>query len=176
MSNNLDLFKGIKAFAFDIDGVLSKQTITLDSDGELLRTMNIRDGYAIRWAIKVGFPVTIITGGYGDALVTRFSRIDVPSEDIHMKCHFKVPVFEEFLKRHNLKAEEVLYMGDDIPDYEVMKMVGVAAAPKDAAKEILEISNYISPINGGEGCGRDVIQKVLEANNLWMSDKRAFGW
>lgn len=164
----------IKAFAFDIDGVLSANTIPLFPDGEPMRMINIKDGYAIHQAVKKGFPIAIISGGKTNAVRVRFESLGV--KDIYLGSHFKTNDFSDFLKKHNLQPSDVLFMGDDIPDYEVMKTVGIAACPADAAPEIKEISSYVSVKKGGDGCGRDVIEQVLKAQNKWMCDKESFGW
>lgn len=164
----------IKAFAFDIDGVLSANTIPLFPDGEPMRMINIKDGYAIHQAIKKGFPIAIISGGKTNAVRVRFESLGV--KDIYLGSHFKTNDFSDFLNKHNLQSSDVLFMGDDIPDYEVMKTAGIAACPADAAPEIKEISSYVSVKKGGEGCGRDVIEQVLKAQNKWMCDKESFGW
>lgn len=170
---NYDL-KKIRLIVFDVDGVLSGSQITMDADGVPLRTVNIKDGYAIQLAIKMGIPVAIITGGNVEAVRKRFEGLG--SEDVYMGCAVKIKKYEELLSKYQLTDEEVLYMGDDIPDYEVMKRVGLPCCPADAATEIREISTYVSPYNGGAGCGRDVIEQVLKAKELWMSTAKAFGW
>ena len=167
-------FSKIKAFAFDIDGVLSCDTITLHPNGEPMRSVNTKDGYALQLAVKKGFPVAIITGAATNSLLIRFDMLGI--HDVYLKVKQKVPVFENFLKKYDLKAEDVLYMGDDIPDYEVMQVAGLAACPADAVPEIKNLSQYISPVNGGRGCGRDVIEQVLKAQGKWLDSAEAFGW
>lgn len=164
----------IKAFAFDVDGVLSPSTIPMHISGEPLRMVNIKDGYAIQLAIKMGFPIAIITGGNTEAVRKRFEGLGV--KDIFLGASAKLPIYESWLKKYQLCDEEVLYMGDDIPDIEIMRRVGLAVAPRDAAVDILEIANYISTFDGGMGCAREVIEQVLRAQNKWMCDKKAFGW
>ena len=170
---NYDL-KKIKALVFDVDGVLSAETITLHPNGEPQRSVNIKDCYALQLAVKMGLHVAIITGGKTDSVKKRYEGLGIP--DVHMAAAVKITTYEEFLKKYNLHDEEVLYMGDDIPDYEVMSRVGCACAPADAAPEIKNISIYISHLKGGYGCGRDVIEQVLKAKGLWMSNEKAFGW
>ncbi len=170
---NYDL-KKIRAICFDVDGVLSQSTITLDSDGTPLRTVSIKDGYAIQLAVKRGLQIAIITGGNVQSVRMRYEGLGV--QDVHMGASVKINVYDEFLKKYNLSDEEVLYMGDDIPDYEVLQRCGCPCCPSDAAPEIKQICTYISHIPGGLGCGRDVIEQVLRAQGLWMSDKTAFGW
>ncbi|MDH6353909.1 3-deoxy-D-manno-octulosonate 8-phosphate phosphatase (KDO 8-P phosphatase) [Dysgonomonas sp. PH5-45] len=163
----------IKAFIFDIDGVLSSSTITLSSDGEPMRTVNIKDGYAINLAVKSGYTVAIITGGNTPAIQKRFERLGV--KHIYMKSAVKKLDFKDLIDKTGLKHEEIIYVGDDIPDYEVMQMVGLPVAPADAAPEIKAIAKYISHRNGGQGVGRDVIEQVLKAQGKWMTAD-AFGW
>jgi 3-deoxy-D-manno-octulosonate 8-phosphate phosphatase (KDO 8-P phosphatase) len=167
-------FSQIKALAFDVDGVLSCDTIPLHPNGEPMRTVNTKDGYALQLAVKKGFPVAIITGAQTNALLIRFDTLGI--HDVYLKARQKVPVFQEFLQKYNLKAEEVLYMGDDIPDYEVMKMAGLSACPVDAVPEIRAIADYVSPLEGGRGCGRDVVEQILKAQGKWLDNADAFGW
>ena len=171
-SINYDL-KKIKAFVFDVDGVLSGEVIPLHPDGDPMRTVNIKDGYALQLAVKKGYQVAIITGGYTEAVKIRFSRLGITH--IYMKSAIKVHDFNDFMTKTGLRPDEVLYAGDDIPDYEVMKMVGLPVAPADAAPEIKAISKYISLKKGGDGIARDVIEQTMKAQGHWMSDE-AFGW
>ena len=170
---NYDLTK-IRVVIFDVDGVLSKETITMDSTGEPLRTVNIKDGYAIQLAQKMGLRIAILTGGNTEAVKIRYERLGV--EDIYMGCAVKVTSYQELLSRHGLTDEEVLYMGDDIPDYEVMRRCGCPCCPADACPEIKSLSLYVSQRKGGEGCARDVIEQVMRAQGKWLSDEKAFGW
>lgn len=170
---NYDLSK-IKTVVFDVDGVLSRQTITLSSTGEPLRTVNIKDGYAIQLAQKVGLRIAILTGGNTEAIRKRYAGLGV--EDIFMGCAVKVKTYEEFLLKYGIKHEEVIYVGDDIPDYEVMRLCGCPCCPADACSDIKDISLYISSRNGGDGVGRDVVEQVLRAQGKWLSDAKAFGW
>lgn len=171
-SVNFDLRK-IKAFVFDVDGVLSCDVIPLYPNGDPMRTVNIKDGYALQLAVKKGFHVAIITGGYTEAVETRFARLGI--EHIYMRSAVKKEDFAHFLNNTGLLPEEVMYAGDDIPDYEVMKMVGLPVAPADAVAEIKEIAAYISPRKGGEGVARDIIEQTMKAQNVWMGEE-AFGW
>ena len=170
---NYDLTK-IKAIVFDVDGVLSAETITLDTSGEPLRTVNIKDGYAIQLAMKMGLRIVILTGGNTYAVKVRYEHLGV--EDIYMQCAVKINTYNDFIDKYGLKDEEVIYMGDDIPDYEVMKRCGCPCCPADACPEIKDISVYVSDRIGGHGCGRDVIEQVLRAQGKWLSDAKAFGW
>jgi len=171
-SINYDL-KKIKAFVFDVDGVLSCNFISLDSTGDPMRTVNIKDGYAMQLAVKKGYQVAIITGAYTESVVMRYSRLGLSY--IYTRSAVKINDFYDFLEKTGLKAEEVLYAGDDIPDYEVMQLVGLPVAPADAAPDIKNIAKYISPYNGGHGVARDVIEQTMKAQGRWMSDE-AFGW
>lgn len=170
---NYDLTK-IKALAFDVDGVLSAETITMDANGVPLRTVNIKDGYAIQLAVKMGLHIAIITGAKVDAVRVRYQGLGV--SDVHLGCSVKMPVYESFLQKYGLTDEEVLYMGDDIPDLEVMHRCGCPCCPADAAPEVISASIYISHLRGGYGCGRDVVEQVLRAQGKWLSDEKAFGW
>ncbi len=168
-----DLTK-IKGLAFDVDGVLATNKVLLFSGEDFPRTANIKDGYAMQLAVKRGFQLAIITGGRSEAVRTRYETLGVQS--IYMGSAVKIDQFEDWLLCSGLKPEEVLYMGDDIPDYEVMQACGLPCAPADADPEIKQIARYISDKSGGEGCVRDVIEQVLKAHGLWMSDKTAFRW
>ena len=170
---NYDLSK-IKLIAFDVDGVLSAPVVSVGEDGQPMRTANIKDGYAIHLAQKLGMPVVIITGGRNEAVRRRYE--DLGCQEVHLGCSHKLHTYEMLLKKYELVDENVLYMGDDIPDYEVMKSCGCPCCPKDAAPEIQEISLYISHYGGGMGCGRDVIEQVLRAQGKWMSSPMAFEW
>ena len=170
---NYDLSK-IKAVAFDVDGVLSRQTITLSSQGEPLRTVNIKDGYAIQLAQKLGLRVAIITGGNTPAVHVRYSNLGV--QDIYMGCAVKITTYEEFLAKYALRDEEVIYVGDDIPDYEVMRRCGCPCCPSDACSDIKQIATYISDKAGGDGVGRDILEPVLRSQGKWLADAKAFGW
>ena len=166
--------KKIKAIIFDVDGVLSAETIVLATDGEPLRTVNIKDGYAIQLAQKVGLRIVILTGGNTEAVRLRYERLGV--QDIYMKCAVKINTYEQFMKKYALLDDEVMYMGDDIPDYEVMKRCGCPCCPSDACDEIKQVCVYVSDKKGGYGCCRDVIEQVLRAQGKWMADETAFGW
>lgn len=170
---NYELNK-IKAVLFDVDGVLSRETITLSHEGEPLRTVNIKDGYAIQLAQKLGLRVGIITGGKTEAVRVRYANLGV--EDIFMGCGVKIHVYRDFMGKYQLKDEEVIFVGDDIPDYEVMRACGCPCCPADACSDVKSISRYVSSRKGGEGVGRDVLEQVLRAQGKWLSDERAFGW
>jgi 3-deoxy-D-manno-octulosonate 8-phosphate phosphatase (KDO 8-P phosphatase) len=158
----------VKAFAFDVDGVFTNGTVLLHPGGEFIRMMNIRDGYAIQHVVKMGYPVAIISGGYSRMVRKRFEYLGV--KDIYMKSGNKIQAFQSFCAKYKLTAADILYMGDDLPDFEVMKLAGFSACPADAATEIKQISAYISFQKGGEGCVRDVVEQVLRLHDKWMND------
>ncbi|MBQ5643220.1 MAG: HAD-IIIA family hydrolase [Bacteroidaceae bacterium] len=170
---NYDLSK-IKLLAFDVDGVLSAGTVPVGDDGQPMRTANIKDGYAIHLALKLGMPVAIITGGRHEAVRRRYELLG--SQDVYLGCSNKIQTYEVLLEKYGIRDENVLYMGDDIPDYEVLKRCGCPCCPKDAAPEIREVCLYISHHDGGMGCGRDVIEQVLKAQGKWMAAPMAFRW
>lgn len=164
----------IRAIIFDVDGVLSAETINLHPSGEPMRTVNIKDGYSIQLACKSGLTIAIITGGNTQSVRSRYENLGV--KDIYMSCAVKIKAYEDFLAQYKLNDDEILYMGDDIPDYEVMKRCGCPCCPADATSDIKAISIYISDKKGGYGCGRDVIEQVLKAQGKWLKNEKAFGW
>lgn len=170
---NYDLTK-IRAIIFDVDGVLSAETIPMSQEGDPLRTVNIKDGYAIQLAVKKGLIIAIITGGKTEAIRKRYEGLGV--KEIHLGASVKTREYHQLIEKYALQADEVMYMGDDIPDYEVMRLCGCPVCPADAAPEIKAVSCYISHKNGGYGCGRDVIEQVLKAQDKWMDNHEAFGW
>ena len=170
---NYDLTK-IKAIIFDIDGVLSSETITISADGVPLRTVNIKDGYAIQLAVKLGLRIVVLTGANVPSVRVRYEGLGV--EDIYLGCAVKIETYDAFLQKYGLKDDEVMYMGDDIPDLEIMRRVGCPVCPKDACPEIKEASLYVSDRIGGHGCGRDVIEQTLRAQGKWVMNAKAFGW
>jgi len=173
MSNiNYDLSK-IKAFLFDVDGVLSSSNIPLHPSGEPMRMINIKDGYAMQLAVKQGYELGVITGGNTQAVKIRFENLGL--KHIYMKSSVKIHDYNDFMKKTNLLPEEVVFVGDDIPDYEVMQQAGLPVCPADAVPEIKAISRYISTKNGGDGVARDIIEQVMKAQGKWMKD-HAFGW
>lgn len=170
---NYDLTK-IRAIFLDVDGVLSKETINLHPSGEPMRTVNIKDGYALQLAVKRGLIIAVITGGNTNAIRLRYEGLGI--KEVILGAAVKVRHYDELCKKYNLQDNEVLYVGDDIPDYEIMQKCGLPCCPLDAAPEIKSISKYISSRNGGEGCARDVVEQVLKAQDKWISDAIAFGW
>ena len=163
-----ELMNDIKAFIFDIDGVLTDGTVHISEDGQLLRQMNIKDGYAMKAAVDKGYPVCIISGGSNEGVRVRLQNLGI--KDIYLAAPDKVEKFYEFCDGYQIKPEEILYMGDDIPDYLVMQKVGLPTCPQDAVQEIKGISKYISHVNGGRGAVRDVIEQVMKVQGKWMDD------
>ena len=170
---NYDLSK-IKAVAFDVDGVLSLQTVSMQPDGMPQRTANVKDSYALQLAVKSGLKVAIITGAVVSSVRRRYESLGL--EDVYIGCARKIDTYQQFLDKYGLKDEEVLYMGDDIPDYEILCRCGLPCCPADAALDIRNVCTYVSPLCGGYGCVRDVIEQVLSAQGKWMSDEHAFAW
>lgn len=170
---NYDLTR-IKALVFDVDGVLSANITPMDDEGQPCRTLNIKDGYALQLAVKTGLTVAIISGAKVEAVRKRYEYLGI--KHIYLSSSVKTEDLKDLLQKTGVLPEEVLYMGDDIPDYEVMQQVGLPVCPSDAAQEIIDLSLYVSPYAGGKGCGRDVIEQVLKAQGKWMADRVAFGW
>lgn len=164
-----DKLKNIKALVFDIDGVLSLDTSPLNEDGDPMRTANVKDGYALRNALNMGYHVAIITGGAVERVRLRYEKLGIPY--IYMGVRDKIQPLNDFMEKVGVTADEVLYMGDDLIDYKIMSTVGFPCSPKDAVHEIKEISLYISDKKGGEGCVRDVIEQVMRAQDTWINEK-----
>lgn len=162
-----ELMNDITTFIFDVDGVLTDGTIHVTQTGEMLRHMHIRDGYAMKAAVENGYTVCIISGGSNEGVRVRLRNLGIT--DIHLGVPNKVETFNEFIELYNIKPEQVLYMGDDIPDFHVMQLVGLPTCPQNAVPEIKNISKYISHINGGKGCVRDVIEQVMKVQGKWMA-------
>ncbi len=173
MANFKEKLKNIKAFAFDVDGVWTNGSVYIDSQGKQMRTTNAKDGYAVHYAAKLGYKFAIITRGKCESLISRFHDLGI--DDVYTEAKDKTIQLEEFKAKYNLKPQEIMYMGDDIPDYRVMKKCGLKACPADAVFEIQEISDYISIKEGGNGCVRDVVEQTLRAQNNWLK-KEAFTW
>ncbi len=161
--------KNVKAFVFDVDGVLSKDTSPLNEEGDPVRTANVKDGYAVRNAIRLGFPVAVITGGYIERVRRRYKKLGV--QYYYDNAQDKVKCLEDFLEKTGLKSENILFMGDDLVDYNAMLKVGIPVCPADAVAEIKAISKYVSHKNGGEGCARDVIEQTLRVQESWEIQK-----
>lgn len=172
---NYDL-KKIKALVFDVDGVLSANTISIDAEGVPVRTVNLKDGYAMHRAAQVGVVMGIISGGTTESVRLRYEKLGLRHEDIILGASVKFEHYVAFRERHGLRDEEILYVGDDIPDIEVMRVCGLPCCPKDAAHEVKAVAKYISSYNGGYGVGRDIVEQYLKANGHWLADDNAFGW
>lgn len=155
----------ITTFVFDVDGVLTNGMVHVTPEGEILRIMNIRDGFAIKAALESGYNVCIISGGKNEGVRIRLENLGVT--DIYLGSSDKVKTFNEYINIYDIKAEQVLYMGDDIPDYHVMQLVGLPTCPQDAAPEIKSLCKYISHVNGGKGAARDVIEQVMKVQGKW---------
>jgi 3-deoxy-D-manno-octulosonate 8-phosphate phosphatase (KDO 8-P phosphatase) len=160
-----EIMNDITTFVFDIDGVLTDGSVHITPTGEMLREMNIKDGFAMKAALESGYNVCIISGGTNEGVRVRLRNLGI--SDIHLGSPDKVATFKEYTELYNIKPEQVLYMGDDIPDYHVMKLVGLPTCPQDASPEIKAISQYISHINGGKGAVRDVIEQVMKVQDKW---------
>jgi len=163
--NYLEPFNDIEPFIFDVDGVIAKSGAYVLDSGKLLRKTNTRDGFALRAAVNCGYRVAVISQGRCEGIKIRMQNIGVT--DIYIGQMHKMEAYEELIHLYDLDSATILYMGDDLPDYEVMCKVGLPVCPHDAAPEIKEIARYISPLGGGEGCVRDVIEKVLKLHGKW---------
>lgn len=162
-----EIMNNIDTFIFDVDGVLTDSSVFVTNEGDILRTMNIRDGFAMKAAVESGYNVCIISGGSNEGVRIRLRNLGIT--DIHLGTPDKVETFKEYLELYNIKSENVLYMGDDIPDYHVMQLVELPCCPQDASPEIKRISKYISHKNGGKGAARDVIEQVMKVQGKWMT-------
>ncbi len=169
--NTLSKFKLIKTFVFDVDGVLTDGTLLVLNDGQMARRMNIKDGYALQLAVKKGYRVVIISGGNSEAVKDRLQKLKIT--DIYMQVENKLELLIKYINNNDLSWNEILFMGDDIPDYNCMLHSLIACCPADAASEIKAVSHYISSLKGGQGCVRDVIEKVLKLNSNWDMDKES---
>jgi 3-deoxy-D-manno-octulosonate 8-phosphate phosphatase (KDO 8-P phosphatase) len=163
--NVLERFLPIRTFMLDVDGVLTNNEVLITEEGALLRTMHVRDGYAIQLALRQGYQVFVITGGKSRGVADRLRALGI--QDIASNVRNKLGAYEEYLDVYGLEESRILYMGDDLPDYDVMRRVGLPVCPSDAAQEIMAICPYVSPLPGGKGCVRDVIEKVLKLNGHW---------
>lgn len=160
-----EIMNDITTFILDVDGVLTDSSVHVTPTGEMLRIMNIRDGFAMKAAVESGYHVCIISGGSNDGVRIRLRNLGIT--DIHLASPNKVETFKEYTELYNIKPEQVLYMGDDIPDYHVMQLVGLPTCPQDSSPEIKMISKYISHKNGGRGAVRDVIEQVMRVQGKW---------
>jgi 3-deoxy-D-manno-octulosonate 8-phosphate phosphatase (KDO 8-P phosphatase) len=161
-----ELMNNITTFILDVDGVLTDSSVHVTSTGEMLRVMNIRDGYAMKAAVDSGYHVCVISGGSNEGVRIRLENLGIT--EIYLGAPDKVKLFNEYIKAYNINPEQVLYMGDDIPDYHVMQLVGLPTCPQDAAPEIKSLSKYVSHKNGGRGAVRDVIEQVMKVQHKWL--------
>lgn len=165
MQNFKEKLTQIKTLLFDVDGVLTNGTVLVMPNGEIVRNLNSKDGYAIQLAVKKGYRIAIITGGNSESVKKILMELGI--KDVFLSQRNKLECYENYILEHKLKESEILYMGDDLPDYDVMKRVGIAACPNNSAHEIKEISIYISNRNGGEACVRDIIEQVMRSQDTW---------
>jgi len=172
MKNYKEKLQKITTFIFDYDGVMTDGALTLQHEGQPLRSANVKDGYVLQLAAKLGYRIVIISGGFSKSMVNRFGTLNI--KDVFLGVPDKIAVYEEYIKKHGLSEDEIIYMGDDIPDYRVMKRVGVPVCPNDAVEEIKKISVYISDKGGGKGCVRDIIEQVLKVQGKWMTEESFF--
>ena len=174
MKNYKEQLKNITTFVFDYDGVMTSGDVLVDGNGVPLRSSDVKDGYALQLAARLGYKIAVITGGYSISIEKRMQMFGV--KDVFVRSANKVDVLQKYMETNNLKPEEIIYMGDDLPDYPVMKMVGLPVCPADAVSEIKDISLYISNRNGGKGAVRDIIEQVLKAQDKWMKDFTCYIW
>jgi len=165
-TNYKENLKNIKAFIFDVDGVLTDGKLLISETGELLRSMNVKDGFAMKFAIDNGFKIGIISGGTNEAVRKRLSDLGI--EEIHLKSHNKIVPFNDFKDKYGLQAENILVMGDDIPDIPIIKAAGIGCCPQDAVQEVKSSSDYISQKSGGMGAVRDIIEQVMKIHKKWI--------
>lgn len=168
MDNYQTKLQHITTFIFDFDGVLSDGKIYVLPDGDQMRATDVKDGYALQYALRKGYHVAVISGGYSETMRLRYQSFT--GMDIYLKVRDKVEAFHEYLKRYNLTPDEVMFVGDDIPDYKVMMLAGLKCCPADAAQEIRQIVDYVSCCPGGRGCVRDVIEQTLKTQGKWFED------
>ncbi|MEX0288979.1 MAG: KdsC family phosphatase [Flavobacteriaceae bacterium] len=158
----------ITTFVFDVDGVLTDGTLLITTQGEMLRKMNVKDGYAIKTALKKGYNICIITGGTNEGVRVRLKGLGIT--DIYLGAHHKEEPLQEYLDIYNIAPKNVIYMGDDMPDIPPMKMVGLASCPQNAVQEVKAVCDYVSHKNGGDGCARDIIEQVLKVRGDWLDN------
>lgn len=173
MANYKALLKDVDTFIFDYDGVMTDGRVILQHEGQPLRSANVKDGYVLQLIVKLGYNVVIISGGMSQSMENRLEMLGIT--DVFLGTKNKKKVLEKYLSEKSIDPKHVVYMGDDIPDYNVMKMVGIPVCPADAAEEIKEISIFISDKKGGEGCVRDIVEQVLKVQGKWMTEE-AYNW
>lgn len=162
-----DKLKHITTFIFDVDGVLTDGSVMLMENGDQIRKMNIKDGYALQLAVKKGYNIAVITGGNSEAVKKRFVNLGI--NNVYLGAENKQEVLEEFTTTYNIDPKNILLMGDDIPDYDILKKVGIPCCPADASEQIIEICTYVSQKEGGKGCVREVIEKTMRAQEKWFN-------
>ncbi len=162
------LLPNITTFIFDVDGVLTNGKVLITSQGEMYREMDTKDGYALKCALVQGYRVCIISGGTNEGVRNRLKALGI--YDIYLGAHHKEEPFQDLMDSYDLKPEEILYMGDDVPDIVVMEQVAVAACPNDAVSDVKEIANYVSHKKGGEGCVREIIEQTLRVQGKWLTN------
>lgn len=163
--NYKEMLKDITTFVFDVDGVFTDNSILITTEGDLLRKMSIRDGFAVKTALQKGYRVCVISGGSNEGVRHRLAALGV--KDIFLGISEKKELLRKYIKEQGLRFEELLYMGDDIPDIPAMRLAGMITCPQNAVPEIKAMAHYISHLNGGEGCVRDIIEQVLKVNGHW---------
>ncbi len=163
--NQLEAFREIETFIFDVDGVMTDSSVVVLEDGKLLRRMSVRDGYALQLAMIQGYSIFVITGGKSEGVKERLNKLGI--SEVYLGVADKLSTYEEIVDTYDLNEATILYMGDDMPDYPVLRRVGLPTCPADAVPEIRALARYISPYPGGAGCVRDVIEKVLKLNDKW---------
>jgi 3-deoxy-D-manno-octulosonate 8-phosphate phosphatase (KDO 8-P phosphatase) len=173
VKNYKELLKNITTLIFDYDGVFTDGKVLLTENGEQLRTANVKDGYALQLAKKKGYRIVVISGGTSESV--RLRMIGLKIHDVFIRVEHKLKIYHDYIQKNELQAREVLYMGDDIPDLQIMREAGVAVCPADAAEEVKEVSHYISHLKGGEGCVREILEQVMKVQGKWMNDD-AYAW
>lgn len=170
----LKLLPKITTLIFDVDGVLTDGTVTLLPNGDQLRSLNSKDGFAFQLAVRKGLRICIITGGSSENVKIALGRLGI--SDVYLRVSNKIDTYDDIKVMYDLKDDEIMYMGDDLPDYEVMKCAGIPACPSNASREIKDISKYISDKDGGRGCARDIVEKVLRAQEKWITNPSDLTW
>ena len=166
--NYKEKLEEIELFVFDYDGVFTDGIVLLMEDGSNVRQANTRDGYAVQWAIKQGLNVAVLTGGKEPAVKARMELLGV--KEIHLGCHDKLESLKYLCNKLKISLDKVMYMGDDMPDLTAMKEVGLSVCPNDAATDILNIADYVSPVNGGKGCVREILEQAMRLKGIWSSE------
>jgi len=164
--NVLEKFIPVNTLIFDMDGVLTDGSLLVMPDGEWVRRMNIKDGYVLQLAVRSGYRVIVITGSYSVPVEQRLQKLGIRM--VYQRVSDKLQLLKNLMAEHQLVPEQLMFMGDDIPDIEAMRHCGLSCCPADAARDILAMADYISPVNGGEGCVRDVIEKLMRVQGKWQ--------